>query len=129
MVLRGDPWQIAMVSDSLTTRYRYSSAVIAFAPEDHPTPEQIDQCLEDFQRAMGLDDDRLAWTAIRHDEPGDRVAIHVLVARVDLLTGKSFNPAPPGWMKRYDPLRDAWNYENGWARPDDPQRARLIQPG
>ena len=128
-VLRGDPELVAMVADSLATRYRYSSAVIAFAKEDAPTPEQIDHCLDDFRRAMGLEEDRLPWTAIRHDEPGDRVALHILMARVDLFTGKSYNPAPPGWQKRYDPLRDAWNYENGWARPDDPQRARLLQPG
>ena len=128
-VLRGDPWQMATVADSLRTRYRYSSSVIGFAPEDAPTQEQIDRCLDDFRRAMGLEDDRLSWTAIRHDEPGDRVALHILCARVDLETGKSYNPAPPGWQKRYDPLRDAWNYEHGWARPDDPERARLIQPG
>ena len=128
-VLRGDPDQVALVADSLTTRYRYTSAVINFAPEDAPSPEEIDHCLDDFCRAMGLDADRLAWTAILHHEPGDRVALHILVARVDLVTGKSYNPAPPGWQKRYDPLRDAWNYENGWARPDDPERARLLQPG
>ena len=130
-VLRGDPCQMAMVADSLSTRYRYSSAVIGFAPEDRPTPEQIDHCLDDFRTAMGpgMDESRLAYTAILHDEPGNRIALHILCARVDLETGKSYNPAPPGWQKRYDLLRDAWNYENGWARPDDPQRARLLQPG
>ena len=130
-ILRGDPYQVAIVADTLTTRYRYSSAVIGFAPEDAPTPEQIDRCLEDFRKAMGpgLEESRLAYTAIRHDEPGNRIALHILCARVDLFSGKSFNPAPPGWQKRYDPLRDAWNYENGWARPDDPERARLFQPG
>ncbi len=128
-VLRGDPDLVAMVADSVMIRHRYSSAVIGFAPEDAPSQEQIDHCLDDFRRAMGLAEERLAWTAIRHDEPGDRVALHILVARVDLLTGRSFNPAPPGWRKRYDPLRDAWNYENGWARPEDPERARLLQPG
>ena len=128
-LLRGDPAQVARVADSLTTRYRYTSAVIGFAPEDSPSPEEIDHCLDDFIRAAGMEADRLAWTAIRHDEPGDRVALHILIARVDLISGKSFNPAPPGWQKRYDPLRDSWNYENGWARPDDPERARLLQPG
>lgn len=130
-VLRGDPWQMAMVADSLTTRYRYSSAIIGFAPEDRPTPEQIDRCLDDFRMAMGpgLDESRLEYTVVRHDEPGNRIALHLLCARVDLETGKSYNPAPPGWRKRYDLIRDAWNYEHGWARPDDPERARLIQPG
>ena len=28
-----------------------------------------------------------------------------------------------------DPLRDAFNHEHGWSRPDDPARARAQQPG
>ena len=55
--------------------------------------------------------------------------MHVLLANVDLLTGKHFNAAPPGWQRDFDPLRDAWNWRKGWARPDDPRRARALQPG
>ena len=40
-VLIGDPAQVAAVADSLGTVHRYSSAVIAFHPDDRPTPEQI----------------------------------------------------------------------------------------
>ena len=29
----------------------------------------------------------------------------------------------------FDPLRDAFNDEHGWSRPDDPKRARVQQPG
>ena len=29
----------------------------------------------------------------------------------------------------FDPLRDAFNHEHGWSRPDDPARARAQQPG
>ena len=36
---------------------------------------------------------------------------------------------PPGWQKTFDPLRDAFNHEHGWSRPDDPARARAQQPG
>ena len=39
------------------------------------------------------------------------------------------NIAPPGWEKTFGPLRDAFNAEHGWARPDDPARARVQQPG
>ena len=48
---------------------------------------------------------------------------------VDLETGKSLNIAPPGWQKTFGPLRDAFNHEHGWSRPDDPARARAQQPG
>ena len=55
--------------------------------------------------------------------------VHVLTARCDLETGKSLNIAPPGWQRTFDPLRDAFNHQYGWSRPDDPARAREQQPG
>jgi len=55
--------------------------------------------------------------------------VHVICALVDLETGKSFNPAPPGWQKHFDPIRDFYNARNNWARPDDPVRARIVEQG
>ena len=55
--------------------------------------------------------------------------MHVLAARCDLETDKSLNIAPPGWQKTFGPLRDGFNHEHGWSRPDDPARARAQQPG
>ena len=48
-VLIGDPTQVAAVADSLGTVHRYSSAVIAFHPDDRPTPEQIVGVIADFE--------------------------------------------------------------------------------
>ena len=59
---------------------------------------------------------------------GDGVHVHVLIARVELNSGLAYNPAPPSWRTDFDHVRDAWNHEQGWARPDDPTRARLVQP-
>ena len=131
-VLRGNPALVAEVGDSLDFVHRYTSGVVAWAPEDAPTREEIEGVLDDLERVFtaGLDDSsRVAWTAILHQEQGGGVHVHLLVARVDLETGKSLNVAPPGWEKTYDPLRDAWNWEKGWARPDDPMRERLESPG
>lgn len=128
-VLRGSPDLVAAVADSLPYVWRYSSAVVAWAPEDAPTPEQIDLVLRDFSRLAfaGLED-RVAWAAVQHEDDGG-VHVHILVARADLKTLRSFNPAPPGWQKAYDLLRDAFNAEFGWADPSDPARARPVQPG
>ena len=52
-----------------------------------------------------------------------------LAAQCDLETSRSLNIAPPGWQRTFDPLRDAFNHEHGWSRPDDPARARAQQPG
>ena len=54
--------------------------------------------------------------------------VHIFAARCDLATGLSLNISPPGWQRTFDPLRDAFNYEYGWSRPDDPARARPTRP-
>ena len=130
-VLRGDPEQVAAVADSLEFEHKYRSAVIAWSPEDRPTDAQIEALLDEFEKTAwaGLEPDRYSWTAVLHREQGGGVHVHVLTARCDLETGKSLNIAPPGWQRTFDPLRDAFNHEHGWSRPDDPARARAQQPG
>ena len=130
-VLRGDPNEVAAVADSLEFEHRYTSGVIAWAPEDQPTDEQIGAVLDAFEDTAwaGLEPDRYAWAAVLHRERGGGAHVHVLAARCDLETGRSLNIAPPGWEKTFGPLRDAFNHEHGWARPDDPARARVEQPG
>ena len=123
-VLRGDPFRVGQIADSLDFKHRLTAGVIAWAPADNPTTEQIEEVLDNFERLAwaGLDPDRYAWSAVRHDEPSGGVHIHIMTARVDLQTGKSLNIAPPGWQRDFDPLRDALNIKHGWARPDDPAR-------
>jgi hypothetical protein len=130
-VLRGDPHAVAAVADSLSFVHRYRSAVIAWAPEDAPSKEQIQAVLDDFENLAwpDMEPERYAWSAVLHREENGGVHVHTLSARVDLATGKSHNIAPPGWQKDYDALRDFWNHSKGWARPDDPLRARVLQPG
>jgi len=130
-VLRRDPDMVAAVADSLEFEHKYRSIVIAWAPEDRPTDAQINAVLDEFEKTAwaGLEPDRYSWTAVLHREHGGGVHVHVLTARCDLETGKSLSIAPPGWQKTFDPLRDAFNHEHGWSRPDDPARARTQQPG
>ena len=64
-----------------------------------------------------------------HRETEGGVHVHVPAARCDLETGKSLNIAPLGWQKTFDALRDSLNYEHGWSRQDDPEPARVVQPG
>ena len=130
-VLRGDPDMVAAVADSLESERKYRSVVIAWAPDDRPTEEQIEAVLDEFEKTAwaGLEADRYAWTAVLHRERGGGVHAHILAAQCDLETGRSLNIAPPGWQRTFDPLRDAFNHEHGWSRPDDPERARAQQPG
>lgn len=130
-VLSGDPHLVAEVADASVNQWRYTSGVIAWSPEDNPTPEQINQVVRDFERTAfaGLDPDQYATCAVLHREKDGTAHIHTLTARVELSTGKALNIAPPGHEKTFDPLRDYWNHLQGWARPDDPERFRHVQPG
>ena len=125
-VLRGNPFMVGQVADSLTFSRCYTSGVIAWSPEDSPSEAAIQDVLDEFEKLSfaGLDSERVSWTAILHRNGVGGVHIHLLVARVDLQTRKSLNIAPPGWQKSFDTLRDFYNLKMGWARPDDPGRAR-----
>ena len=125
-VLQGDPHRVAAVADALAFEHKYTSGVIAWAPDDTPPDVQIGAVVDAFEQT---EPDRYAWAAVVHRERGGGVHVHVLAARCDLETGRSLNIAPPGWQKTFDPLRDAFNHEHGWSRPDDPARARAQQPG
>ena len=42
-VLRGNPHQVADVADALQFEHKYTSGVIAWAPEDNPSEAQINR--------------------------------------------------------------------------------------
>lgn len=128
-VLRGDPHRVVELADSLDRKWKYFSGVIAFAPEDWPTPEQIEEVLDAWQRVAftGLDESRFVWTAIKHRDPDGSVHVHVLGVRVDLATGRDYNPAPPGHKRFYGPLQDFYNLKYNRADPNSPERRRLVR--
>ena len=102
-VLRGNPDMVAAVADTLAFEHRYTSGVIAWAPDDQPTDEQTEAVLDAFEETAwaGLEPDRYAWAAVLHRERGGGAHVHVLAARCDLETGRSLNIAPPGWRRTF----------------------------
>ena len=106
-VLRGNPDMVAAVADSLEFEHKYTSVVVAWAPEDRPTDAQIESVVDKFEKTAwaGLEPDRYSWTAVEHRERGSGVHVHVLSAHCDLERGRSLNIAPPGWQKTLAPLR------------------------
>ena len=130
-VIRGDPELVAEKAEALKFVHRYTSGVIAWSPEDDPSGEEIEEVIEEFERTAfaGLSPERYLWSAVLHKDDKGGVHVHVYAARVELLTGKSLNIAPPGWQKTFDELCRYFNYRKGWARPDDPARARIFRQG
>jgi hypothetical protein len=130
-VLEGDPNEFARIADSIPRAHKYTSGVLAFAPEDKPTPEQIEAVLADFRRhaLAGVDEEGGGYMlAIQHIEPNGMTHVHVLIPNVDLVTGKAYNPAPPGWVGFFRPWVQAITAEQGFVDPMDPKRKRGLQP-
>ncbi len=125
-VLDGHPDLVAFAGDSIERKWKYSSAVLAWAEGDNPTREQEREALDAFLEMAGAGmpdpDLGLTYVAVRHVASPPH--IHVILVREDAATGKAYNPAPPGWQKDYRPLQDLLNARFGWADPGDPTRAR-----
>lgn len=130
-VLRGNPASTTRVIDSITNKWKYSSAVIAWAPEDNPTDEQIESAVDDYYALAfaGIEENRYSSYAVLHREQGGGVHVHIISARIDLQTGKAYNPCPPNAEYLFNDIARHYNYKNGWARPDDPARSKaLVKP-
>ena len=131
-VLRGNPAITRRLIDSLLFKHKYNSGVLSFAPEDAPTDKQIEAVIDSFEKYAfaGLDPDAYNILWVKHTHTGNnRVELHFVTPRVELYTGKSLNIAPPGWHGYFKPWQTSWNIKQGWARPDEPTRKRIYEPG
>lgn len=139
-VMRGDPALTIALIDGPASRFKhhYTSGVISFAKEDAPTQAEQKALIDSFEATAfaGLSPEQYDILWVKHTHC-DRVELHFVVPRVELTSGKSLNIAPPGPIKAddrravhpvFDHWRDYWNHTKGWARPDDLERRRLIEP-
>lgn len=128
-VVRGDLARTWELIDSIERRWTYTHGVLSFAPEDAPTAAEQEAAMDAFEAFAfaGLDAEQFDITWVRHQHTaGGRVELHFVTPRMELSSGRALNIAPPGWERSFSKLRDALNLEHGWARPDDPARAREV---
>lgn len=128
-VVRGDLARTRELIDSIERRWTYTHGVLSFAPEDAPTIAEQEAAMDAFEAFAfaGLDAEQFDITWVRHQHTaGGRVELHFVTPRMELASGRALNIAPPGWERGYSKLRDALNLQHGWARPDDPARAREV---
>ena len=109
-VLQGDPHRVAAVADALAFEHKYTSGVIAWAPDDTPTDAQIGAVIDAFEQTAwaGLEPDRYAWAAVVHRERDgapllSRVRLGDAVM-ADVIDALSFERTPLG--RRYINYRD-----------------------
>ena len=107
-VLRGDATTFNSICNSSPHLWKYTSGVIAWSKDDNPTPDEIREVLDKFEdhAFAGLDKSQYHLFAVLHTDDDGSKHIHVLVPRMDLVSGKSLNIAPPLHHHHFDPLRD-----------------------
>lgn len=127
IVHRGDPVQVAAIIDCIDQLvHRYTSLAVNFG-NDRPMASQITGVLDDLESLVyaGVKPRYRCLLAVEHGKRvGTSLAIdlHMLLPRIDLKTGSSYNALPPGWERPIGYLVDAWNFQNGWMRGLDPLR-------
>lgn len=128
VIIRGNPKLTILLIDSIDNKWKYTSGVIAFAESDAPSIEMQSQVIDDFEKTnfAGLEPDAYNALWIRHEHEGN-VELHFVIPRIELITGKALNIAPPGYSQMMDSWRDKWNYQEGWASPDEPDRKKLFK--
>ncbi|MBQ8173570.1 MAG: relaxase/mobilization nuclease domain-containing protein [Mailhella sp.] len=128
-VLRGDPKLTAELINSIERRWKFTSGVLAWHPDDDVNEAQERDVMDAFERVAfaGLDADQRHILWVRHRHAGHH-ELHFLIPRMELSSGKDFNACPPGWQKDFSVFRDLFNWREGWARPDDPAHARDFLP-
>jgi ElaB/YqjD/DUF883 family membrane-anchored ribosome-binding protein len=129
IILQGDPNEVAELANSLPFKHRFTHGIHAFGAEDRVTLQEVKDYAEDLKKAAyaDLDDSDHAFAFVVHlDNKSGDIHLHTFDAKIHLSTNKQFNVAEPHWEQHFDLLRDTWNYEKNWARPDDPARKRLF---
>ena len=128
-MLRGDPAMTRALIDSIERRWKFTSGVLSWHPDEKISEAQEEEVMDAFERVAfaGLEPDQRNILWVRHTHAGHH-ELHFLIPRLELSSGKDFNACPPGWHKGFDVFRDLFNWREGWARPDDPARARDELP-
>ncbi len=128
-VLRGDANTFNAICNASPHQWKYTSGVIAWSKKDAPTQEQIQEVLTEFENHafVGLDRSQYHFFAVQHTDDDGSKHIHVLVPRLDLVSGKHLNIAPPKHETYFDSLRDYFNTKYQWSSPDDPLLMKFTQ--
>jgi len=129
ITVRGDSELTKQLIDSLDFKWKYTSGVLSFAPDEVITPKMESEIIDRFESVAfaGLEPDQYNILWVRHSHAGHH-ELHFITPRVELETCKSLNIKPPGDRARehFDDFRSEINAKYGLADPTDPDREKNI---
>ncbi|MBK4733694.1 relaxase/mobilization nuclease domain-containing protein [Noviherbaspirillum pedocola] len=114
--------------DILLTKYliennsrikKYSSYALSFRDNEKVTDEQLKEIVQSVRDTFctGLGSDRINILAVKHTDKGN-TEVHLIINDEDMLTGRRFNPWPPGErsQKLQQDFCACWNHRLGFEQ-------------
>ena len=127
-VVKGDENLTRAVIKGVTYKQKTCFGVLSFE-EKHDFLNEEQKLIKDFERAL-LGDYMLERTNrlwVEHSDKNGRLELNFLIPKIDLVTGKSFNPYFDKYdQSRIDILKRIINDEYDLSSPDDPVREQTI---
>lgn len=126
-VLQGNPDITLQIIKGIKNKWKFSSGVMSF--EETLTDQQKQEIIEEFKKTFfaGLEQDQYNLLIVEHTDKG-RTELHFLIPRIELTTGKAFNPY---FVKRdfakKDLFQDYINAKYGLTSPHIAQKQGLAK--
>ena len=130
-VLKGSEAQVRALIAQMPYKQETCFGVLSFSEQANSISDEIKQdIIKDLERALLGDymKDRVAVLWVEHSDKHGRLELDFLIPKIDLITGKSFNPY---FAKRDQFNIDLWkrtiNDEYGFTSPNDPTKQQNIR--
>ena len=129
-VVKGDENLTRAIIKGISFSQKTCFGVLSFEEKhDFLDEEQKLKIIKDFERAL-LGDymlDRVNVLWVEHSDKNGRLELNFLIPKIDLVTGKSFNPYFDKYdQSRIDLFKRIVNDEYNLSSPDDPAREQTI---
>ena len=129
-VIKGDENLTRAVIKGVTYKQKTCFGVLSFEEKhDFMNEEQKLKIIKDFERALlgeyMLERVNVLW--VEHSDKNGRLELNFLIPKIDMPTGKSFNPYLAKFdQHRIDLIKRIINDEYSLSSPDDPAREQTI---
>ena len=129
-VVKGDENLTRAIIKGIDFKQKTCFGVLSFEEKhDFLTEDQKLKIIKDFERAL-LGDymlERVNVLWVEHSDKDGRLELNFLIPKIDMSTGKSFNPYLAKFdQHRIDLIKRMINDEYGLSSPDDPAREQTI---